>query len=560
MARTKHQSRRCCCLCLALLCVIAVVILCVVLFSKLRCSDGDFKHAAVAADSQMCSEVGRDMLQRGGSAVDGAIAALLCTTLVHPQSMGLGGGAIFTILDKNGKVKVINSRETVPKGFTPDLLRSCPKDFTSITGSKWIGIPGEIRGYEQAHRLYGKLPWAELFQPAIKLARDGFPLPPVLARYLHNPLIKKRVEASPLCEIFCNKNKTVLQMGETLRYPRLAETMATIAKHGADAFYTGKISQDLVKDVQDAGGTLSLEDLESYQARVTEPWTVPLGEYKLYIPPPPAGGAILGLVLNIMKGFNLSPSSVEGEQQVLTFHRFAEASKFARGQKKSVRDPNFSSGKEAPRLIEDDFADRIRSMIRSNASRDPAYYNFTLSVDRQGTTHLSVLAEDGTAVSVTSSINRIFGSAIYSPKTGVIFNDQLLDFCGIADRMTAGEQPPSSMAPSLLLSQSRGKTLVIGASGGSLITSAMALTIMNHVWFGKSLHDAVSAPLLYVDANNDLNFESGFNERLREQLLERGHVKGAWPYFFNVVNAVTKEGGCISAMSDLRKLGKAAGY
>ncbi|KAJ8346647.1 hypothetical protein SKAU_G00280480 [Synaphobranchus kaupii] len=649
MARSKHRSRLCCSLWLALLCVIAVVIVCVVIFSQHGCSEGSFKQAAVAADSQMCSEVGRDMLQRGGSAVDGAIATLLCTSLVNPQSMGLGGGAIFTILEKSGKVKVINSRETVPKTFKPDLLKECPEKFKLITGSQWIAVPGEIRGYEQAHRLYGNLPWAELFQPAIKLARDGFPLPPILALYLQNAEIRKIVEMSPLCEIFCNKNKTVLQSGETLRYPRLGETMATIAEHGADAFYTGKIAKDLVKDVEDAGGTLSLEDLESFRAMETDPWTVPLGEYNMYIAPPPAGGAILGFILNIMKGFNLTPSSMEGEQKILTFHRFAEASKFANGQRKSIRDPHFSSGKEAFRLIEDDFADRIRAMISSNTTHDSQYYNFTPSIDHQGTTHLSLLAEDGTAVSVTSTINHIFGSTIYSPQTGVILNNQLSDFCGNVDHISTGERPPSFMAPAVLLSQSRRKTLVIGASGGSLIPTAMALhfvngrptpeypnpvlavqvpnqtrehrggcqkpptkrcrfslqdastsstieenpeesqqcvidnesleqpphpehwdqlerepeeeqSIMNHVWFGKSLRDAITAPVVFVDSSNALNFESNFNKQVKERLQEHGHLVGKLAHFFNVVNAVTKEEGCISAMSDHRKLGEAAGY
>ncbi|KAJ8261028.1 hypothetical protein COCON_G00167510 [Conger conger] len=557
MARTKHRSRLCCSLCLALLSVTAVVILCVVLISKLRCSDGEFTRAAVAADSQMCSEVGRDMLKRGGSAVDGAIAALLCTSLVHPQSMGMGGGAIFTILEKSGKVKVINSRETVPKVFRPDLLNECPKEFKLMPGSQWIGVPGEIRGYEQAHRLYGKLPWAELFQPAIKMARDGFPLPPVLAMYLHDKNIKKKVEESNLCMIFCNENKTVLQRGETLRYPKLAETMATIAERGADAFYKGKIAMDLVQDIKDEEGTLSLEDLESFQAIVTEAWSMTLGEYKMYFPPPPAGGAILAFVLNIMRGFNLTSSSMEGDQQILTYQRFAEAYKFANAKKKCIRDPKFSSPKEASRLIEDDFADHVRAMINSNTTHDPAYYNITPSIDHQGTTHMSLLAEDGTAVSVTSTINHFFGSTIYSPKTGVILNNQLADFCGLVDRISSGEQPPSSMSPSLLLSGR--KTLVIGASGGSMIPTAMAQSIMNHLWFGKSLEDAISAPVVSVNSKNDLNFEPKFNERVKEQLKEYGHkvVEGR---HFNVVNAVVKDRGCIAAKSDLRKMGKAAGY
>ncbi|KAG9335038.1 hypothetical protein JZ751_005712 [Albula glossodonta] len=473
MARSR--SRLCCSLCLALLCVIAIVVTCIVVFTSTRCAEGEFKRGAVAADSGECSKIGRNILREGGSAVDGAIAALLCTSLVNPQSMGLGGGSIFSILDANGEVKVINSRETAPRAFKPDLLSECPKSFKFLTGTQWIGIPGEIRGYELAHRLYGKLPWGRLFHPTIELARKGFPVPPILAKYLHHPALKPLIEKSSLCEVFCNDNKTVLQLGDTLRYPKLAETMESIAKEGADAFYTGKIAEDLIDDVKSQGGTLSMDDLKSFQANKTDAWVIPLGDYKMYIPPPPAGGAILGFILNIMKGFNLTSSSLEGDEKALTLHRYIEACKFANGQKQNIRDPNFSSGKEALRLIDEDFADHIRGMISSNRTHNYQFYNVRPSTERLGTTHLSVVGEDGTAVAVTSTINHMFGSAIYSPKTGVILNNQLSDFCGQGDRIFAGEQPPSSMAPAILQSQSRKKTLVIGGSGGSLIPTGMAM-------------------------------------------------------------------------------------
>ncbi|KAJ8286512.1 hypothetical protein GJAV_G00040020 [Gymnothorax javanicus] len=553
MARTKRKPRLCCFLCVALLCVIAVVVLCAVLIPKRGCSDGNFKHAAVAADSLICSKIGRDILQRGGSAVDGAIAALLCTSLVHPQSMGLGGGAIFTIMEKSGKVTVINSRETVPKNFEQDLMKDCPNRYNIITGSQWIGVPGELRGYELAHRLFGRLPWAELFQPAIKLARDGFPLPPVVAQYLQHQDIRKAVEASRLCDILCNENKTVLKRGETVRYPRLAETLATIAERGADALYTGKIAEDLVRDVQEQDGKLSLEDLRSYEAKVTDPWVASLGEYELYIPPPPLGGPTLAFILKIMEGFNLTPSSIEGQEKALTYHRFAEALKFANGQRKSVKD--------SLKLIEDDFANRIRAMIRSNTTLDPQYYNSTPYFDRQGTAHMSLVAEDGTAVSVTSTVNFIFGCHVFSPQTGLILNSELSDFCGFVDHISSGEQPPSFMSPAMLVSRKKQKLLVIGASGGSQIPAAVALTIMNHVWFGKNLSDAISAPMLFVNSKNAVRFEDNFSEEVKESLKNRGHKEGKNRIFFNVVNAVMKdEGSCITAFSDRRKLGQSAGY
>ncbi|KAG7281793.1 hypothetical protein CRUP_037074 [Coryphaenoides rupestris] len=164
-------------------------------------------------------------------------------------------------------------------------------------------------------------------------------------------------------------------------------------------------------------------------------------------------------------------------------------------------------------------------------------------LDNMGTTHVSVLDEDGIAVAATSSINHIFGSKVYSPSTGVILNNQLTDFCGKAEHIVAGEQPPSSMSPTIL--QSKTNTLVTGASGGSMITTSTALTIMNHLWFGKSLREATDTPVVFS---------------VIEALKSMGHMQTNATYFYNVVNSVEQDNGCISAVSDLRKQGKAAGY
>lgn len=532
-----------------MLCVITIVVYIAVSVNR-GCSEEVFKHAAVAADSETCSKIGREILQKGGSAVDGAIAALLCTSTIHPQSMGIGGGSIFTVMDNNGVVKIINARETVPKKFKTDLLKECPQ-----TGNHWIGVPGEIRGYEQAHRLYGKLPWATLFQPTIKLAREGFPLPPILGRFI---FMADRNETPALRQLFSDKNGKMLKVGDTLKFEKLADTLEVIANQGADAFYTGKIAENLVHDIRDAGGTLTMEDLRSFNVTMTDAWTVPLGEYQMHLPPPPAGGAILSLILNIMKGYNLNAASVNGEQKILTYHRYIEACKFANGLRRYIRDPHFNAEAKAFKFTEQGFADHIRTKISSDRSYDAQYYNITPYLDSMGTTHVSVIAEDGTAASVTSTINHIFGSRVVSPSTGVILNNELSDFCGKADHIVAGEQPPSSMSPLVLRSKS--KTLVIGASGGSMITTGMVSTLMYHLWFGKSLGEAIATPVVFVDSANALKFEPEFDKPVIEALKALGHTVETPKYFYNVVNAVEKEDGCIHAVSDSRKLGKPAGY
>uniref|UniRef100_A0A3B4T3J4 Gamma-glutamyltransferase 5a n=1 Tax=Seriola dumerili TaxID=41447 RepID=A0A3B4T3J4_SERDU len=541
MARSKAMVYTCCAL--TLLCVVAVIV-CVALLVRRKCPADTFSSAAVAADSGKCSEIGRDILQRGGSAVDGAIAALLCTSVMNPQSMGIGGGSIFTVMDNSGKVKIINSRETVPRKFKSDLLKSCPKTFQLVSGSQWIGVPGEIRGYEQAHRLYGKLPWATLFQPAIQLAREGFPIPQVQGRYL------PYIDTNQTQKLYSDKDGNLLKTGDKVKFEKLAETFEMIANHGADAFYTGRIAEDLIRDIEEAGGTLTVQDLASYRVTVTDAWAVPLGEYQMYIPPPPAGGVILSLILNIMKG-----SSLTGEQKTLAYHRYAEALKFANGLKKRIHQQFVFNPQK---FTEDSFADHIRSLISSDKAHDPQYYNITPYLDSMGTTHVSVLAEDGSAVSVTSTINHIFGSKVFSPNTGVILNNELSDFCGRVFAVFAGEQPPSSMAPTVLKSQS--KTLVIGSTGGSMITTGIASTLMNHLWFGKSLKEAIASPVVFVDSQNALKFEPNFDKNVIEALKALGHHQETASNFYNVVNAVEKEDGCICAVSDARKLGQAAGY
>ncbi|XP_071322634.1 glutathione hydrolase 5 proenzyme [Trachinotus anak] len=550
----------CCFTLVTLICAVALICLCIASLAARRCPGGSFRRAAVAADSKRCSEIGRSMLQQGGSAVDGAIAALLCTSVVNPQSMGLGGGSIFTIRDKTGSIKVYNFRETVPQSFKPNLLSDCPTEFRLSTGSQWIGVPGELRGYEVVHRQYGKLPWAKLFEPTIRLAREGIPLPAYLGMLLNNPIVKTIVEKSSLCTLFCNKNKGALRTGDILKFPKLAETMETIAEQGADAFYSGKIGHDLIQDIQAAGGTLKMEDLKSFKVRVEDAWTVPLGDTQMHIAPPPAGGALLAFILKLMKEFSLTPNSLHGDQKIKMYHHFIEAVKFANGQKRSIMDPAFNDRKSADHLIDPSFIKRIRGMISSNRTHDNSYYyNINPSSDHVGTTHVSVLDEDGLAVSATSTINQLFGGSIYSPKTGIILNNELSDFCGRADTVRAGEQPPSSMTPVILESKS-GRLLVIGGSGGSLITSAVALSIINHLWLGMNLEEAIAAHIVFVDSGNKVNFEPGFEESLNNSLTGLGHKLGSWQFFLNVVNAVEKEKGCIVAVSDKRKLGMSSGY
>ncbi|XP_036434102.1 glutathione hydrolase 5 proenzyme-like [Colossoma macropomum] len=547
------RGKRCICIftTMLLICVIITVIICVKRRYQKSCPEGSFSKAAVAADSETCSDIGRDILKEGGSAADAAIAALLCTSVVNPQSMGIGGGAIFTIMGKNGTVKIINARETVPKVFKGDFS-NCSFD---TTGSQWIGVPSEIRGYERVHKLYGRLPWSHLFQRTIRLAREGVKISKKLADYL------SKFKMPIACQLFRDAKGNMLKEGDIVKFEKLADTLEKIAERGADEFYTGETARDLISDIQEAGGILTLEDLRSVEVSELEPWNMSLGDYTMYFPPPPSGAALVSFILNVMEGYNLNPASLQKkEERVLTYHRYVEAIKFAKGRKKFMRDSRFNTDKEAFATIQKEFAENVRKKITDNSTHDDQYYSISSDEETHGTTHLSVLDEDGMAVSVTSSINYMFGCGDLSKKTGVILNSQMTDFCKKAKQVQAGERPPSSMAPMILRSTVTNHIVVIGGAGGDWMTTAITMVLMNHLWLEKSLNTSIAEPVVYLDPENALQFEENFDADVIEGLKGLGHTVKEAKAFYNVVNGVSKKKECIEAVSDARKMGKAAGY
>ncbi|XP_074247387.1 glutathione hydrolase 5 proenzyme isoform X2 [Saimiri boliviensis] len=520
---------------------LAVIVLAVVLSGhQVPCGPQAFAHAAVAADSKVCSDIGRAILQQQGSPVDATIAALVCTSVVNPQSMGLGGGVIFTIYNvTTGKVEVINARETVPASHAPSLLDQCAQALPLGTGTQWIGVPGELRGYAEAHRRHGRLPWAQLFQPTIALLRGGHVVPPVLSQFLHNSFLRPFLQASTLRQLFFNGTEP-LRSQDPLPWPALATTLETVATEGADVFYTGRLGRMLVEDIAKEGSQLTLQDLANFQPEVVDALEMPLGDYTLYSPPSPAGGAILSLILNVLRGFNFSAESVvRPEGRVNVYHHLVETLKFARGQRWRLGDPrSHPKLQNASReLLGEALAQLIRQQIDGRGDHQLSHYSLAGAWGHgTGTSHVSVLGEDGSAVAATSTINTPFGAMVYSPRTGIILNNELLDLCercpqgsGTAlspengDRMggapgrcqppVPGERPPSSMVPSILINKAQGSKLVIGGSGGELIISAVTQAIVNKLWLGFDLRAAIAVPILHINSKGRVEYEPNFSQR-----------------------------------------------
>ncbi|NWI94193.1 GGT5 hydrolase, partial [Pitta sordida] len=572
-----------CCLVLLTLGVLAVAVTLVVILTQPKCGAQQYLRGAVAADTETCSLIGRDILKSGGTAVDAAIAGLICTSVMNPQSSGLGGGVVFTIYNAStGTVEVINARETAPREFPHDLLSDC--DSNLPIGSRWIAVPGELRGYEEAHKRHGRLPWKALFEPTIKLLSEPLSISPVMDKILQNPFMS--IAGKSLCPLVCD-GKRFLQFGETFRWPALQQTLRTVAEHGATAFYDGQIAKALVEDIKKAGSSLSLEDLQMYKAEVSSALNITLNNHTtVFAPGPPMGGAVLMFILKVLEEYEFHEASLATpEGKVETYHRIAEALKFGNMLRPHMSDPAFSKAQvTVEAMLSDRIIELVRRQIDARGDHTLNHYNLLESIYNDkykslGTSHISVLAADGSAVSATSTINYPFGSFVYSNQTGIFLNNELADFCvanrsikpgtisfprsGCEERIillasALGEKPPSAMVPSILLSKT-GDMLVIGGAGGAWIISATTMAIINKLWFGYDLEHAISAPVMHTDGDHVL-FEAHFSEEVRNSLLKRGHKEKNDTFALNVVQGISKEGKCISAYSDKRKLGKSAGY
>ncbi|BFZ09345.1 hypothetical protein BsWGS_12384 [Bradybaena similaris] len=508
-----------------------------------------YRYAAVASCTRVCSQVGTDILaKKSGNAVDAAIATLICIGLVRFHSSGIGGDSFWTVYErKTGKAYTILARSMAPLASNSTMF-SNNNTAAIVEGGMSVAVPGEVMAFWEAHQRFGRLPWSDLFEPAIRLAEDGFPLEATTANAIKVKVADGTVDRNTnLRNLLINPDtNTWYKTGETVRNMALAGTLRKIANEGAAVFYNGSLSDDMVNELQEAGGIITKEDFATYTVRVTEPLHLSLHDnVTVYSPPLPSGGVVMLYILNILLGYNMTADDLSSkEKTVLTYHRHLEAFKHAYAIRSKLGSPDG----ETPEFVElmqqitsnvtsIEQGEIIRRLISDSKTFPWRDYNPAFDIQEdEGTSHLSVLGPNGDAVSVTSTINHFFGSKVVGASTGIVYNNMMDDFSipGVTNGfgvqpspsnfIRSGKRPLSSMSPTIAVDKTGQAVLIVGAAGGTRITTTTAFLTSLTVWLGKRMQLAMATPRIHHQLLPDeAVITNNAPEWLVAGLKEKGH-------------------------------------
>jgi len=506
------------------------------------------KKFMVVAANPLATDAGYRILKAGGSAVDAAIATQMVLTLVEPQSSGIGGGAFLMHFDGKS-VSAFDGRETAPAAATEKLFQTAdgkPMNFQdAVVGGRSVGVPGVLRMLELAHAQYGKLAWATLFAPAIRLAEDGFAISPRLAGLLKAELHLRKDPVA--AAYFYAVNGEPLPVGHVLKNPELANVLREIAGGGADAFYKGRIAHDIAAKVRNHAsnpGTLTVADVAAYQAKVRDPVC---SDYKVWtvcgMPPPSSGGIAIAQMLGILENKNIASFAPKGGAlDADAVHLFSEAGRLTYADRAHyVADTDFVPlpGNSLKPLIDKTYlaarAAEItnKSMGQARPGAPPAWTAVSgsdTSPDLPSTSHISIVDAQGHAVAMTTTIENAFGSR--QMVRGFLLNNQLTDFSfnsadaagPIANRVQGGKRPRSSMAPTLVFEKdNKNLVLAIGSPGGPAIINYIGKVLIGMMDWGLNVQQAINLPN-FGSRNGPTELERGYvSEELIRQLKEKGH-------------------------------------
>lgn len=514
----------------------------------------------VSSDHPLASRAGAEVLERGGNAVDAAIATALAAGVVQPSGSGLGGGGFALVQDGHGAPRILDFREVAPAAADREMYVRSGDPEASRRGGLAVAVPSEGIGLFELHQAEGRLPWREVVEPARRLAARGFPMGAHLAAALQKapPGLREQLFVGPLG-------------GQRLRRPALARTLRRLGRDGEPAFRTGPVARDLVETVAAEGGILRAEDLRDYAVRPREPlrgryrgWTIAT------MPPPSSGGIVLLQVLGVLEAWDLPAM---GRGSVEHWHLLAEAFQHAYADRALyLGDPDRV---EVPvrRLLGDERRQEIlRAIDPARTQPAEAYGRLRDPGEDAGTQHISVLDDAGLAVALTTTINTSFGSGVVGRRSGVLLNNEMDDFVarpgepnayGLlgseSNAVAPGARPLSSMSPTVLRHPD-GRCIVVGASGGPTIISATIQAIVDIVDFGLSPEEALALPRMHHQwMPRRLVVEPATPPEVQAGLAARGHEVVVAPAFSAVQIVVGGAAGALpQAAADPRKGGAPA--
>lgn len=522
-------------------------------------------NGVVSTGKYEATKIGVDIIKKGGNAIDAAVAVGFALGVCEPQSSGIGGGGFMVIrFAKTGETKFIDFREIAPKNATPDMWK-LDKDGKVINnekavGGKAVGVPGEVKGMMYALEKYGTMSRKDVIQPSVELAENGYEVSAVLSRDIKNKydMIEMFPETS---KIYLNEGFPY-EVGETIKNPDLANTLRKIIKNGEKAVYEGEIAKAIVKSAQDAGGPLTMEDMQNYDIRVNDPL---VGHYRGYeivtSAPPSSGGAHVVQILNILENYdmkNIKPGSAE------YYHLFSEAIKMAFADRaKFCGDTEFI---DVPidGIISKDYAKELVKQLDSKKSKKYIAGNPWAWDGSKDTTHYSIVDKEGNIVAVTKTVNNVFASGVVAEGTGIILNNEMNDFDtghGKANSVEAGKKPLSSMSPTIVLKDGK-PVMSLGAPGATRIITGVAQVISLVLDYEMDIQEAINFPRIHDDYDK-LVCETRIDPAVIAKLKAMGHnvVEEADYFEYPCVQGVTMgEDGKLRGGADPRRDGKALGF
>ncbi len=499
----------------------------------------------VATANPYATKAGQKVLQRGGSAIDAAIVINMVLTLVEPQSSGLGGGSFILYWDKEtATLHTYDGRETAPENVGPDLFFEAgnPLPFQqAVAGGRAVGVPGLLKNLELGHKKHGRLPWADLFTEAIRLAEDGFIVSQRLSKLLTGNSSTKLLRNRQARDYFYPDGKS-LSAGQLLKNPALAKTFRLLATRRSQAFYSEELARDIVQTVQQDPnpGQLTIEDLKNYRAIERDPVCNPFFEYRVCgMGPPTSGGISLLQMLSLLESAGIDRQKPASSQAI---HLFAQAGRLAFADRGLyIADPDYiqvptqgllNAGylEQRAQLIEPiNDVGRAPAGIPPGLSRNSLHVGY--SPEQPGTSHMSIVDSYGNALAQTASIEQGFGCGLMVG--GFLLNNELTDFSFawkdqtgrlIANRVAGRKRPRSSMAPTMIFNRKGELEMVVGSPGGSRIIPYVAQAVVGVLVWKQDIQTAISQPHYLHMNNKSLDIEAGsFLEPYKEDLEERGY-------------------------------------